>query len=267
VPQFYHAPGPFAPFVAAFQNGLSEAGYVQGQNVTIEYGWAEGRFDRLPALAVDLVGRKVDVIVAGGPQAALAAKDATSTIPIVFHSGADPVASGLVASLARPGGNLTGVSFLTVELDAKRLELLSQLVPRAKSIALLVTNVPDNQTAIRIVQDGARAKGVRLQIVTAGAVGELETAFASLAPLQVGGLVVPTDAFFNSHREQLVGLAERHAVPAIYSFRDFAASGGLLSYGASLAAVYRQDGMFVGKILRAQNRPIFRSSSRQSSSW
>jgi ABC-type uncharacterized transport system substrate-binding protein len=245
------SPGPFAPFVAAFHRGLNETGYVEGQNVAIEYRWAEGRIDRLLALATDLVGRKVDVILAGGPPAARAAKNATSTIPIVFHSGSDPVAEGLVASLSRPGGNLTGVSFLTVDVMAKRFELLSELVPRAKAIALLVNpNDPNTKRMIRDVQEAARAKGVQLHVLKAGTEGEIATAFASLVQLRAGALVVPTDPFFNSQREQLVALAARHAVPAIYSLWEFAASGGLISYGASLTAVYRQDGIYVGKILK-----------------
>jgi putative tryptophan/tyrosine transport system substrate-binding protein len=245
------SPGPFAPFVAAFHRGLNETGYVEGQNVAIEYRWAEDRVDRLPALATDLVGRKVDVILAGGPPAARAAKNATPTIPIVFHSGSDPVADGLVASLARPGGNLTGVSFLTVDVMAKRFELLSELVPRAKAIALLVNpNDRNTKRMIRDVQEAARAKGVQLHVLKAGAEGELAAAFASLVQLRAGALIVPTDPFFNSQREHLVALAARHAVPAIYSLREFAASGGLISYGASLTAVYRQDGIYVGKILK-----------------
>jgi putative ABC transport system substrate-binding protein len=244
------SPAPFAPYVAAFRQGLREAGYIEGQTVAIEYRWAEGRLDRLPALATDLVGRKVDVILAGGPPAALAAKNATSTIPVVFHSGDDPVAIGLVASLARPGGNLTGVAFMTTELNAKRLELLCGLIPQATAIALLVDGVPASSTVIDVVQEAARAKGVKLHVLEAAAQGEFESAFAALGQLQAGGLVVPTRPLFNSRREQLVALAARHAVPAIYPSREFAASGGLSSYGTSLAAVYHQDGIFVGRILK-----------------
>jgi putative ABC transport system substrate-binding protein len=245
------SPATFAPFVAAFHRGLNETGYVEGKNVAIEYRWAEGRVDRLPALATDLVGRKVDVILAGGPPAAWAAKNATSTIPIVFHSGSDPVADGLVASLGRPGGNLTGVNFLTVEVTAKRLELLSELVPQAKAIVLLVSpNDSNPKPMIRGAQEAARAKGVQLHVLKAGTEGEIAAAFTSLVQLRAGALVVPTDPFFNSQREQLVTLAARHAVPAIYSLREFAASGGLISYGASLPGVYRQDGIYVGKILK-----------------
>jgi ABC-type uncharacterized transport system substrate-binding protein len=245
------SPGPFASFVAAFHQGLSETGYVEGQNVAIEYRWAEGRYDRLPALATDLVGRKVHVIAAlGGPPAALAAKSATSTIPIVFGSG-DPVGEGLVASLARPGGNLTGVSVLTVELMAKRLELLSDLVPRAGVIALLVNpNSPSTEPIIRNVQEAARQKGVQLPILNAGSESEIDAAFAALVQLHAGALVVGADPFFDIRREQLVALASRHAVPAIYQWREFAEAGGLISYGTSRTAVYRQVGNYVGKILK-----------------
>jgi putative ABC transport system substrate-binding protein len=246
----FASPGPFAPFVAAFRKGLAETGYVEGQNLAIEYRWAEGRYDRLPLLAADLVGEKVDVIVAAGPPSARAAKSATSTISIVFSSG-DPVGEGLVAGLARPSGNLTGVSLLTVELMAKRLELLSELVPQAGVIALLVNpNDANAERIIRDVQEAARAKAVRLPVLKAGSESEIDAAFPSLVQLQVGGLVVGTDPFFNSRREQLVALAARHAVPAIYEWREFAAAGGLISYGTSLVGIYRQDGIYAGKILK-----------------
>jgi len=217
--------------------------------LVIEYRWAEGRYDRLPALAADLVGQKVDVIVAAGPPSARAAKSATSTIPIVFSSG-DPVGEGLVAGLARPGGNLTGVSLLTVELMAKRLELLSELVPQAGMIALLVNqNDANAERIIKDVQEAARAKGVQLPVLKAGSESEIDAAFPALVQLHAGGLVVGTDPFFNSRREQLVALAARHAVPAIYEWREFVAAGGLISYGSSLTAVYRDDGIYAGKIL------------------
>jgi putative ABC transport system substrate-binding protein len=244
-------PGPGAPAVAALRQGLSETGYVEGQNLTIEYVWAEGRFDPLPALAADLVGRKVDVIVAIGVPAAHAAKSATSTIPIVFVSGDDPVKDGLVASLARPGGNLTGVSFLTVELDPKRFELLSELLPQTKVIALLVNpNFPSGQINIQDVHEAARAKGVQLHILKASTESEIDAAFASLVQQQAGALVLSADPFFATRREQLVALAARHAVPAIYEFRTFATTGGLMSYGANILAVYRQIGIYTGKILK-----------------
>jgi putative ABC transport system substrate-binding protein len=246
----YASPGPNAPNVAAFRQGLSGTGYVEGQILAIEYRWAEGRYDRLPTLATDLVGRAVDVIVAAGPPSARAAKSATSTIPIVVAT-ADPVGEGLVASLARPGGNLTGASALTVELMAKRLELLSELVPQARVIALLVN--PNNPTAERIirdVQEAARAKGMQLLVLKAGAEGEFETAFDPLVQLEAGGLVVGGDPFFFSRRDQLVALAARHALPAIYESREFATAGGLISYGSSLTAAYRQTGSYAGKILK-----------------
>ena len=245
----YGSPGLFAPFMAAFHRGLSETGYVEGRNVAIEYRWAEGRYDRLPALAGELVGRKVAVIAAFGPPSARAAKSATSTIPIVFGSG-DPVREGLIAGLARPGGNLTGVSLLTVELMAKRLELLSELVPQAGMIALLVNqNDANAERIIKDVQEAARAKGVQLHVLKAGSESEIDAAFPALVQRQAGGLVVGTDPFFNSRREQLVSLAARHTVPAIYEWREFAAAGGLISYGSSLTSVYRQIGIYTGRIL------------------
>jgi putative ABC transport system substrate-binding protein len=244
---------PNAPFLAAFRQGLSETGYVEGQNVAIEYRWAEGRYDRLPALAADLVGRKVGVIVTtGGAVTAHAAKSATSTIPIVFVV-ADPIAAGLVASLSRPGGNLTGFSIMTAELMAKRLELLSELVPQARVIALLAN--PDNpitEAMIRDVQEAARVKGLQLHILKASAEGEFEADFASLVQLQAAALLVGADSFFASRREQLVALAARHTVPAIYESRSFVAAGGLISYGASFAGMYRQLGIYAGRILKGE---------------
>jgi putative ABC transport system substrate-binding protein len=245
------SPWPIATLVAAFHQGLSETGYVEGQNLVVEYRWAEGDYDRLPALAADLVGRKVDVIVTGGsPAPARAAKNATSTIPIVFSAVGDPIGAGLVASLARPGGNVTGFSVQVSELHAKRLELVSELVPQAGVIALLV-NIASERT-IRDVQEAARSKGVELPIVKAGTEGEIETAFASLVQLQAGAIVVAADPFFESRRDQLVALASRHAVPAIYAWREYAASGGLISYGPSLMAVYRQAGIYTGRILKGE---------------
>jgi ABC-type uncharacterized transport system substrate-binding protein len=245
------SPGPSAPFLAAFRQGLSETGYVEGQNLAIEYRWAEGSYDRLPALAADLVGGKVVLIAtSGGPPSARAAKAATSTIPIVFVTS-DPVESGLVASFARPGGNLTGISTMFAELTAKRLELLSELVPQAKVIALLVN--PSNPNAERImgdVREAARAKGLQLHVLKAGSESEIDAAFAALAQLHAGALLFGNDGFFGSRRDQLVALASRHAVPAIYDSREFAASGGLISYGASLTDVYRQLGIYAGKILK-----------------
>ena len=240
------------PLVAAFHRGLSETGWVEGKNVAVEYRWAEGHYDRLPALAADLVSRNVEVIVAtGGNVSALAAKSVTSTIPIVFSVGDDPIASGLVASLARPSGNITGISIMLTELMPKRLELISELVSLARVIALLVNpKNPSTESMIRDVQEAARAKGVQLQILNAGNESEIDDAFATLVQLHVDALLVGTDSFFYNRREQLVTLAARHAVPAIYDFREFAESGGLISYGTSLIGIYRQIGIYVGQILK-----------------
>jgi putative tryptophan/tyrosine transport system substrate-binding protein len=246
----FASPGPRAAVTAAFLQGLGETGYVEGQNLAIEYRWAEGRYDRLPALAADLVGRKVDVIVAGGGGAVLAANNATATIPIVFATGGDPVESGLVASLARPGGNLTGVGMMFTELIPKLLELLCELVPQARVIALLVN--PNNSLAegmIRDVQEAARAKGLQLQILKAGIESEIDAAFISVVQLHAGGLVVSADPFYSSRRDQLVALASRDGVPTIFWRREFAAEGGLISYGPSLTAAYRVVGTYTGKIL------------------
>jgi putative ABC transport system substrate-binding protein len=245
------SPGRNPALVAAFHQGLSETGYVEGQNLAIEYRWAESHYDRLPTLAADLVARKVDLIAAfGGIPAALAAKGATSTIPIVFSVG-DPVDLGLAASLAQPGGNLTGVSTMVPEMTPKRLELLSEMVPQAGVIALLVN--PHNSNTERIIGDmqkAARTKGVRFHTLKAGSEGEIEAAFATLVQLHAGALVVGGDPFFGGRREQLVALASRHGVPAIYQWREFAEAGGLISYGPSLAASLREVGVYAGKILK-----------------
>jgi putative ABC transport system substrate-binding protein len=244
------SPGPASPFTAAFREGLSDAGYIEGQNLTIEFRFAEGHYDRLPALAADLVGRNVDLLATIG-EASFAAKSATSTIPIVFMGAGDPVGDGLVASLARPGGNLTGFSNLFLELHPKRLELLSELVPQSKVIALLVNpNNPGAERNIRYLQEAARAKGVEVQVLKASTESEIDAAFASLVGLHAGALVVVGDSFFSSRREQLVALASRHAVPAIYPWPDFAAAGGLVSYGIDNSAVMRQVGSTAGKILK-----------------
>ena len=248
----FASPGPSAPFVAAFREGLSDSGFAEGQNVAIEYRWAEGHYDRLPALAADLVGRKVDLIATlSGTRTALVAKAATSTIPIVFFTGGDPVEEGLVASFARPGGNLTGVAVQTGEVTAKRLELLSEQVPQAGVIALLLnpTNASTEST-ISDMQDTARAKGGQLAILKASTAGEIDAAFATLASLHAGALFVSSDPFFTDRREQLAALASRYAIPASYPTRLFAASGGLLSYGPSFAAGSRQAGAFAGRILK-----------------
>jgi len=249
------SPGAFPPFVAGFYQGLSEAGYAEGQNLVIEYRWAEGRFDRLRALVADLVDRKVDVILAVGGVSALAAKAGTSTIPIVFVVGRDPVEFRLVDSLSRPGGNLTGFNDLLIELTPKRLELLSELVSQVGAIAMLIN--PTNSNAARVttdLQEAARAKGVRLQILKASTEAEIDAAFP-LIEQQAGTLLVGTDALFQSRREQLVALTLRHKIPAIYEAREFVEAGGLISYGASSAAVGRQAADYVGRIL-AGAKPV-----------
>ena len=234
--------------LAAFRQGLRETGYVEGQNVAIEYRRGEGNIDRLPALAADLVARKVDVIVTqGGDASSLAAKNATSTIPIVFHSPSDPVAIGLVASFARPGGNLTGVSMMLAELMPKLLEQLLELVPQAKVIALLVNpGEPSTERYIGHIQEAVRAKRVDLRILKARTESEVDGAFATLVQLQADGLVLGPIGF----RPQIAALALRHAVPAIAAQRDFAVSDGLLSYGPSNTAIYHLKGIYTGRILK-----------------
>jgi putative ABC transport system substrate-binding protein len=246
--------GTLAASLAAFRQGLSDTGYVEGQNLAIEYRWAEGSYDRLPALAADLVSRKVDVIVASGAlPSALAAKNATSSIPIVFTGVGDPVGVGLVASLARPGGNLTGFDLMSTELMPKRFELLSELVPQARVMALLVNpNYANTERIIREVQQAARGKGVQLHILKAGTESEIDAAFALLVELHAGALLVGADPFFNSRREQLVTLASRHSVPASYEFRESAAAGGLISYGSNPTAMSRQVGIYAGRILKGE---------------
>jgi putative ABC transport system substrate-binding protein len=222
--------------------------------VAIEYRWAEGRYDQLPVLAIDLGGRKVNVILAMADEAALMAKSATSTIPIVFIIGADPAAEGLVTSLAGPGGNLTGVSLMATAIAPKRLELISELVPEARVIALLVnSNNLNAERTMREMQEAAGAKGVELPILKARTEGDIDAAFATLVQLHAGALVVGADVFFSSRIEQLAALAANHAIPAIYEWREFVLAGGLISYGASLAGVYRQDGIVVGKVLKGAN--------------
>jgi putative ABC transport system substrate-binding protein len=236
--------------VTPFRRGLNETGYVEGQNVAIEYRWAPGQYDQLPALAADLVRRQVTVIAAGGIPSAFAAKAATSTIPIVFAAGIDPVQSGLVASLNRPGGNITGVAILTAELAAKRLDLLHELVPTATVVALLVNPAdPVTDVETRNLQDAARSLGLKLHILPASTASEIDAAFGSLVELRAGALVVSTDPFLTNQRAQIVALAARHAVPAIYVWREYAAAGGLMSYGTDFADSYRQAGIYTGKIL------------------
>jgi len=248
---FLHSvsPAPFARMVAGFQLGLREAGYVEGQNVKVEY--PEGQYDRLPALAADLVRRNVAVIAAtGGMGAALAAKAATSSIPIVFVSGADPVKAGLVASLNRPGGNITGVSPLLSALGSKRLELLHLLVPKAAVIGVLVNPNYDADLQVREVQTAALALGLKLKIVPASTEAEIDKAFTTLVQQGVDALFLANDPYFDSHRDQIIGVAARDGIPAMYYTREFTASGGLISYGTNIADAYRQAAIYTGNILR-----------------
>ncbi len=241
--------------VSAVRKGLSEAGYLEGRNVAIQYHWAQGKNDRLPALAADLVRRQVTVIVAaGGTPSTLAAKTATTTIPIVFYVGVDPVEIGLVASLARPGGNLTGVSGLSVELVRKRLELLHELIPTATNVALLVnpTNPTLADATSKDMQSAAHTVGLQVHTLHASTEREIDTAFATLVQLRAGALVIGPDAFFASRNEQLAALALRHAVPTIYEYRAFAAAGGLMSYGGSVVDAFRQVGVYTGRILKGE---------------
>jgi putative tryptophan/tyrosine transport system substrate-binding protein len=247
------SPTNYATFVAAIRQGLSETGYLEGRNVAIEYRWAEGQHDRLPGLAADLVSRNVAVIVAGGGaenSATLAAKSATATIPIVFTSADDPVASGLVTAFNRPGGNLTGVTFFSGELVAKRLELLLELVPKAILVALLADPKHHFELYSREMQSAAGVLGRRLIMVTASTESDLETAFAKVVQQGASALVVSPSALFNAQRNRIVALAARYAIAAIYEQRDFALAGGLISYGASVVDAYRQAGVLAGKILQ-----------------
>jgi putative tryptophan/tyrosine transport system substrate-binding protein len=240
----------FGPYITEFNHGLNDASYVEGKNVRIEYRWAEGQYDRLPGMAADLVGRQVAVIVAGGGTApAQAAKAATAAIPMVFVSAADPIK----ASLSRPGGNVTGVSLVGSALEAKRLGLLHQLVPGATMIGVLVNpNYPDANSQLRELQEAATAIGQKIQIVHASTERDIDAAFTTLIQQRAGALLVASDPFFFSRREQLVALAARHALPAIYYQRDYAEIGGLVSYGTRYADGYRQAGVYVGRILKGE---------------
>src|SRR5260370_16111804 len=248
------SPAPYAHLVSAFHQGLNEAGAVEGKNVAIEYHWAEGRYDRLPALAAELVARHVALIVAqGGDPPVLAAKSATATIPVVFTSSSDPVKLGLVASLNRPGGNVTGFWPFTSLLGTKRLELVQQMLPGNSSIAVLVN--PDNPNAdldMAQLQDAARALGQSISFVRARTETEVDAVFATLGEQRVSALLVNTDPFFLARPAQFVSLAARNRIPAIYAQREFVAAGGLISYGASLADGYRQGGIYAGRILKGE---------------
>jgi putative ABC transport system substrate-binding protein len=241
---------PYAKQVTGFREGLSETGYVEGRNALIEYRWAEGHNDRLPALAADLVQRRVAVIAATTLPAAPAAKAATAIIPIVFLIGGDPVELGFVQSMDRPGGNMTGVAVLNVDLIAKRLELLHELVPQADTVALLVNpNSAYTEPETSHVHEAGLAAGVKVLLLAAINENEIGTAFANLVRQKVGALIVSADPFFTSHRDQVVALAARHAIPTIYQWRDFPEIGGLVSYGADRVDIYRQTGIYVGRIL------------------
>jgi putative ABC transport system substrate-binding protein len=247
------APGEDPHLLAAFHQGLKEAGYVEGQNVAIEYRYAENQYERLPALAADLVRRSVDVLVAPGSPVAVAAKAATATTPIVFLVATDPVKFGLVASFSRPGGNLTGMTLLGNDLGPKRLDLLHELVPTATTIAVLINpTAPIAKIQSRDMQAAARTVGVQLHVLHANTERDFDTVFASLAQLRAGALVIDSDVFFSSRIKQLATLALRHAVPAIYQFRDFTAVGGLMSYGASNTDSYRLVGVYTGRILKGE---------------
>jgi putative tryptophan/tyrosine transport system substrate-binding protein len=251
---FLHAASPsdWAPSVAAFRQGLNEIGYIEGQNVAIEYRWAEGHYDRLPELAADLVRRQVAVIFASPIPAALPAKSATTTIPIVFAIGSDPVNVGLVASFNRPGGNITGVSWLGgPTLTAKRLELLHEIAASATVIAVIVNpNNPAAEADAKEVQAAARLMGLQLHLLKASTESDIDTAFATLVERRAGALLVATDGFLLGRCNQLVALATRHALPAMYSYRECAVAGGLMSYDASLTDANRQAGVYVGRILK-----------------
>jgi putative ABC transport system substrate-binding protein len=261
----FTSPEAYSAELAAFRRGLSELGYVEGRNVAIEFRWAHGEFDRLPSLATDLVQRGTSVIAAiGTPASALAAKAATATIPIVFVTGADPVQLGLVASLNRPGANATGVYMLTASLEAKRLELLREAVPRAAVIGVMVDpNSPDTELQLRELPEAARSLGQRIEILQAGSDDDIAAAFATAVERRMEALLVASSPYYQPRRQQIVALAARHAVPAIYFFRAFADAGGLMSYGTDLADAYRQAGVYAGRILggeRTTELPVLQST-------
>ena len=246
------SPGPLRQQIAAFGEGLKESGYLEGQNVAVEYRWAEGQYNRLPELVADLARQQVSVIVSGGgAPAVFAVKEATTTIPIVFTAGGDPVGVGLVASLNRPGANITGVYHFATGLEAKRLGLLHEMIPKAATIAVLVNpNFSEAENQLREVQEAAVPLGVQLVVVRANTESDFDAAFSTVVQQRSGALLVCASPFFNTRREQLVVLAARHALPTIYEWRDFAEAGGLMSYGTSLADAYRQAGVYAGRILK-----------------
>jgi putative tryptophan/tyrosine transport system substrate-binding protein len=253
---FLHSssPGGYASRAAAFRQGVNEGGYIEGRNVTIEYRWAEGHNDRLPELAADVVRRKVTVIAATTTPAAFAAKAATATIPVVFVTAGDPVKLGLVASLNRPGGNLTGVTTSNVEVAPKRLEALHEIIPTATTFALLINSSSPAlaESTTRDVRASARTLGVQLHVVSATTDNEIDDAFASLAKLRAGGLVIGSDTFFTSRSERLASLALRYALPAVYEWREFAVAGGLISYGTDSRDAYRLAGIYTARVLKGE---------------
>jgi ABC-type uncharacterized transport system substrate-binding protein len=258
------SPEGFAPNVAAFREGLKEAGYVEGLNATIEYRWAEGQYDRLPALLADLLGRNVAVLAATTTPAARAAKAATSTVPIVFTTGDDPVELGLVASLNRPGGNITGVTNFIGEVGSKQLGLLRELVPGTTAVATLINpNFPGSEKQLKVVEAAARVFGLRLIVLRASTEREIETAFATMAQQGSGVLLVNADPFLIASRDQIIALAASHAIPAVYPVRQFAVSGGLMSYGTDFADSYRHAGAYAGRIVKGEkpaDLPVQRST-------
>jgi len=250
--------------ITAFEAGLKELGFVEGQNLALEYRFAEGQFERFPAFASDLVHRRASVIAASSPQAALAAKQATATIPIVFSVGADPVEVGLVSSLSHPGGNVTGVYQFTAGLESKRLGLLHEMVPKARVVGTLINpNYAAAESQLRDVQDSAAHLGLRLVVVRANTESEFAAAFSTVVTQRAGAILVCASPFFNSRRQQLIVLASSHALPAIFEWRDFAVAGGLMSYGTSLNNAYRQAGIYAGRILKgekASDLPVVQST-------
>jgi putative ABC transport system substrate-binding protein len=248
------SPEPFANYVAGFRAGLIETGYVDGQNVAIEFHWAEGHYDRLPEMAADLVRRKVAVLVAtGGGPSVMAAKAATATIPIVFTTGSDPIQLGFVTSLSRPGGNITGVNLFLSAMESKRLGLLRALLPGVQLIAVLLNpNRPDHAEQMRQVQEAAAAVGQQIHILLASNASAIDAAFATAVQLRAGAILISSDPFFNSQRDKIIALAARHAIPAIYELRDYARAGGLMTYGTNISDGYRQAGIYAGRILKGE---------------
>ena len=263
------SPAVDTPLIAVIRQGLNETGFVEGQNVTLDYRWADGQYDRLAGLAADLVRQHVAIIVTiGGDLSALAAKTATATIPIVFAGGSDPIRSGLVTSLHRPGGNSTGVSTFIVEMEAKRLGLLRELRPHATTTAVLVNpNEPSSEIRVSDIQTAARSVGQEITILNASTIRDIDTAFARLVQMRADALSVAADPFFFNRAAQLVVLAASHAIPTVYSRREFAATGGLMSYGSNINESYRLLGVYAARILKGESPVICRSNYRPSTSW